>query len=90
MMQLNSINGLNVPETDEAEYCESCAIEKATQLPFNKKRKHWATMLLEVIHLDLKGPMNVKDSEFELPKYQFKPTDETIAMTRNLILVYNL
>lgn len=78
MVKTKSVDGLNIPEDDQAEYCEPCAIEKATQLPFKKKRKNRALKPLDVIHIDLKGPIHVEEGcgDYDLPKYQFKPLDE--------------
>ena len=75
MISKKSVDGMDIPYNSPMEYCEPCAIEKATKLPFNKKRKHRAKIPLEVIHVDLKQ-VKLEEYNVEVPKYQLKPLDE--------------
>jgi hypothetical protein len=55
MIKNNSVNGL--PKlTGSCDFCESCAINKSTRLPFSKSTKS-SNGKLNLIHTDLCGPM---------------------------------
>ena len=46
-------------QIDAAENCESCALGKMHRLPYPKQTQHRSKNILEMIHTDLCGPMQV-------------------------------
>ena len=55
------VDGLAFDPKDELNVdCEGCAMGKLNRLPFPKKSNHRSSQLLELIHTDVCGPMNVE------------------------------
>ena len=54
------VNGLNFDSKEAVDQnCEGCAMGKQHRQPFLKKAKSITTGLLELIHSDVCGPMDV-------------------------------
>ncbi len=51
--------GVTLHNGDKDEFCDTCIKGKAKQLPFNKERTGRASRLLELVHMDICGPLNV-------------------------------
>ena len=60
----NNVVGMEINGDDDevhrASECEACALGKMHKLPFPKQSQHRSTKLLEIIHSDLCGPMQVE------------------------------
>jgi transposase InsO family protein len=56
--QKKMVNGL--PEIGEIGLCEGCVLGKQSKLPFPKDQSLRATKVLELVHTDLCGPMEVE------------------------------
>ena len=58
-MNKQLVEGLKCSDTDFDKQCEACALGKMKRNPFPKQTVHRATELLELVHSDVCGPMNV-------------------------------
>ena len=55
----NLVDGMTLSTKDVTNLCEGCALGKHSRDPFPKKSKSKSTELLELIHTDVCGPLNV-------------------------------
>ena len=53
------VEGLKCSDTDFDKQCEACVLGKMKKIPFPKQTVHRVTELLELVHSDVCGPMNV-------------------------------
>ena len=53
------VEGLKCSDTDFDKQCEACVLGKMKKIPFQKQTVHRTTELLELVHSDVCGPMNV-------------------------------
>ena len=54
------MDGLNIKHEEIVDRnCEGCVMGKQHQQPFSKKEKNFTTKLLELVHINACGPMNV-------------------------------
>ena len=59
LMNKQLVEGLKCSDTDFDKQCEACVLGKMKKIPFAKQTVHRATELLELVHSDVCGPMNV-------------------------------
>ena len=53
------VTGLLLNSEEKLEHCHGCSMGKHKRLPFPKKSEEKSSRLLELIHTDVCGPMNV-------------------------------
>ena len=54
-----TVLGMKLKKSDRLETCETCIQGKQTQTPFPKNRPSRSSQQLEIVHMDLCGPMRV-------------------------------